>query len=71
MWNLRNAKAFIRDVITPLTGIVVMVMLVNTPGERPSYFLGAAAMMGLPIALAATRSDKSGNGKPKEPSNDD
>jgi hypothetical protein len=45
----------IRDVLTFFAGISLLFYLVATPGERPSYFIAAAGLIGLPIALKAKR----------------
>ena len=54
MWPER-LKIVIRDILTPLAGIVLLFYLVATPGERPSYFIAAAGLIGLPVALKARR----------------
>ena len=61
MW-LSTAKVIIRDVITPLSGIALLFYLVATPGERPSYFIAAAGLIGLPVALKARRDTTPGEG---------
>jgi len=45
----------IRDILTPLAGFALLFYLVATPGERPSYFIAAAGLIGLPVALKAQR----------------
>ena len=55
MWLSR--WSLIRDVVTFLAGISLLFYLVATPGERPSYFIGAAGLIGLPVALKARRVD--------------
>ena len=52
---LSRLKLVIRDILTPLAGIVLLFYLVGTPGERPSYFIAAAGLIGLPVALKAKR----------------
>jgi hypothetical protein len=52
---LRRLQILIRDILTPLSGIVLLFYLVHTPGERPSYFIAAAGLIGLPVALKAQR----------------
>ena len=54
MW-LSRLKLVIRDILTPLAGITLLFYLVATPGERPSYFIAAAGLIGLPVALKAKR----------------
>ena len=54
MW-LSRLKLVIRDILTPLAGIALLFYLVATPGERPSYFIAAAGLIGLPVALKAKR----------------
>ena len=54
MW-LSRLKLVIRDILTPLAGIALLFYLVATPGERPSYFIAAAGLIGLPVALKARR----------------
>ena len=54
MW-LSRFKVIIRDILTPLAGITLLFYLVATPGERPSYFIAAAGLIGLPVALKAKR----------------
>ncbi len=54
MW-LSRLKLVIRDILTPLAGIALLFYLVATPGERPSYFIAAAGLIGLPVALRAKR----------------
>ena len=53
MWLSRWSS--IRDVLTFVSGVALMFYLVATPGERPSYFIAAAGLIGLPIALKAKR----------------
>ena len=43
--------------VTFVAGISLLFYLVATPGERPSYFIGAAGLIGLPVALKARRVD--------------
>ena len=52
---LGRFRIVIRDVLTPLAGIALLFYLVATPGERPSYFIAAAGLIGLPVALKAKR----------------
>jgi len=52
---LSRFKTVIRDILTPLAGIALLFYLVATPGERPSYFIAAAGLIGLPVALKAKR----------------
>lgn len=46
-------RVFIRDIVTPLSGVALMAYLVHTPGERSSYFIGAAGLITAPFVLAA------------------
>jgi hypothetical protein len=46
-------RVFIRDIITPLSGVALMVYLVATPGERSSYFVVAGGLITAPFVLAA------------------
>jgi hypothetical protein len=52
---LSRFKVIIRDILTPLAGLALLFYLVATPGERPSYFIAAAGLIGLPVALRAQR----------------
>jgi hypothetical protein len=52
---LHRLQVLIRDILTPLCGIALLFYLVATPGERPSYFIAAAGLIGLPVALKAQR----------------
>jgi len=52
---LSRFKTVIRDILTPLAGIALLFYLVATPGERPSDFIAAAGLIGLPVALKAKR----------------
>ena len=62
MW-LSRLKILIRDILTPLAGIALLFYLVATPGERPSYFIAAAGLIGLPVALKARRDVPPGEGE--------
>ena len=66
MWDLRWARTFIRDIITPLSGIVLVFYLASQPNERPSYFLGAIGLIGTPVALAARDAARKHPPKPDE-----
>jgi hypothetical protein len=64
-------RVFVRDVATPLSGMVLMGYLVATPGERSSYFVVAGGLITAPFALAANARRIASKDAAAEPAKED